>query len=56
MRFIGRSIIKGAGLRGNKLIPTQEAVVAFHNSVVRSSFNEILDGLSRRNIADKIME
>ena len=56
MRFVGRSIVRGAGQRGRQLIPMQEAVAAFHNLVARSSFDKILEGLSRQNVADEIME
>ena len=34
----------------------QEAIKAFHRSNVRLTFNEILEELSRQNIADKPME
>ena len=56
MRFVGSSFARGAGRRGRELIPTQEAVKAFHSSVVRLTFDEILEGLSRQNAADEIME
>ena len=56
MRFIGRSSINIVGLRGRTPIPTQEAVAGFHNSVVRSTCDEILEGLSRRSVANEIME
>ena len=55
-RFVGRSSVKGAGQKGSKLIPTQEAVAAFHSSGARSTFDKILKGLSRRSAADEIME
>ena len=56
MRFIGRSLINDAGLRGSPPILTQEAVEAFHRSGARSTFDEILKGLSRRSAAGEIME
>ena len=34
----------------------QEAVKAFHNLGARSTADEILDGLSRQNVANEIME
>ena len=55
-RFVGRSSIKDVGLRGSPSTPTQEAVEAFHSLGARSTPNEILEGLSRQNVADELME
>ena len=56
MRFVGRFSVNNAGQSGRELIPTQEAVKAFHSLVARSTFDETLNELSRRSVTDEIME
>ena len=55
-RFVRISLGRGAGLKGKWSTLMQEAVEAFHRSNARLTFDKILKGLSRQNIANKLME
>ena len=54
-RFVRRLPSKGVGLNTSTTL-MQEAVKAFHRPNARSTFDKILKGLSRWDVANEIME